>query len=216
MRWHLITSLAGVTATVACAAAPKFYTSRPPVLCSVPDRDYQYKKFSRTERSWSAVAVPGRLAELPGQPPQIDPDVRLYQFIDQPVLQIDHCVVSEMAMEVSKDGKWVFSCRAEQNPTEINPFRVGADVTTSQPIELYTQPLLRNEFYLELRCYSAAESRDPADLLGKPVLLRIPIQPFWVQKGVPYTCVVRGCSALQAKIFERADRVVVEFRYRVN
>jgi hypothetical protein len=47
-----------------------------------------------------------------------------------------------------------------------------------------------------------------------PALVEFPIEPFWVQKGEPYSGFVTGRSDAVRKYFHAVDRIEVEFTYR--
>jgi hypothetical protein len=132
--------------------------------------------------------------------------IELYQ-LDRPRLQIDHCEISQVALQLFGDGRWILSLRADQNrrppegePAEYNP-------------RLHIK---RNEFVVRLRCLGAfrTEPIEVASAAGKPVLADLNVEPFWVENGQPRYIRSGGCCALVQDQFEDINRVEIEFFYR--
>ena len=74
----------------------------------------------------------------------------------------------------------------------------------------------RNEFHVQLRFLGAALNREtiaPSDL-GRPVLEKIDLDPFWVERGEPLNYFLPGKIAGGKKYLEKVDRIEVEFSYR--
>ena len=224
--WHL--------ALVAGAGFPGLgvssHCTKPPLLCGIPPFDYQNLSQSRTESAVSMIAIeiraeqrpPFDLGTLPrgvvvSQPVVIRERVRIYQ-LQQSVLRIDHCSLSRFALTLHEDGSWTLNFQADQNPQMIGqplnaitaPGAAALDIGGKQ-----TTHLKRNEFNVRVRCYGAFPINQLlTDAPGKPVLFEIRPQPFWVQRGQPYSFWERHPDPLVARYFDLIDRVEVEFFYR--
>ncbi|MBC8873377.1 MAG: hypothetical protein H8E44_28400 [Planctomycetes bacterium] len=144
-------------------------------------------------------------ARLPATEPKERTVVELYQ-LDRPRLKIDHCEISEVALQLRDDGIWVLSLKADQNrrpaegePAEYNP-------------RLHIK---RNQFVVRLRCMGAFqnESTETAVAAGKPVLADLHTTQFWVQNGQPRYIRTGYRNAWLKEHFEEIDRVEVEFFY---
>ena len=181
---------------VVMAAAPNYHRTRPCVRCSIPDRDYHYGKFSQPKRSLSGIAVPmetamstvAKVGPIQGRSILATDDNRrqktkLFQFVKTPRLQIDHCSISQMSVMLHESGEWTVSLRADQNPLQE---KKPLNVTTIQPNRRLTEHLKRNQFHVVARCYVHEGPHRGKALLGKPLLVQLPIEPFWVQKQEPY------------------------------
>lgn len=131
--------------------------------------------------------------------------VDLYQ-LDRPRLKIDHCEISEVALQLRDDGIWILSLRADQNrrPAEGEPVEYNPRLH-----------IKRNQFVIRLRCLGAFQN-EPAETtmaVGKPVLADLHTTQFWVQNGQP-RYIRTGYRNLWVKEhFEEIDRVEVEFFY---
>jgi hypothetical protein len=141
----------------------------------------------------------------PAPPPEQRAVVELYQ-LDRSRLQIDHCEISEVALQLYSDGRWILSLRADQNrrpgegePREFNP-------------QLHIK---RNQFVVRLRCLGAfrGEPTEEAMAVGRPVLADLQPLPFWVENGRPYYLRAGDCDGWVAEHFAEIDRVEIEFYY---
>jgi hypothetical protein len=217
-RWQLAVAAATLLAAGGHAAAdwPNHFRARPPLACGVPPLDYYYRPHSATTE---AVSTFGMLLEtaLPGEPaPQRHERIRYYQ-LDVARLQVDHCILSRIAVSLHADGSWIFSARADQNPwmapnqLELSPIRPGGPRVVK-----HTEHLKRNEFFIKFRAYTAFGVKETLlnDSTGKPVLFAVSVPPFWVQRGEPYDVQVRGALADVGTYFHLVDRIQVEFFYR--
>jgi len=144
-------------------------------------------------------------ARVPATEPRRRTVVELYQ-LDRPRLKIDHCEISEVALQLRDDGIWVLSLRADQNrrpadgqPAQYNP-------------RLYIK---RNQFVVRLRCLGAFQSEptETAVAAGKPVLADLRTIQFWVQNGQPRYVRTGYRDPWVKEHFEEIDRVEVEFFY---
>jgi hypothetical protein len=147
---------------------------------------------------------------LTRQPPPPEPRrqtiIELYQ-LDQLRLKIDQCEISQVALQLHDDGHWVFSLRADQNRRPDD-----AEVAEFNP-RLHIQ---RNQFTVRLRCLGAFKNTPTTDSLaaGKPVLVALDPEPFWVENGQPRYVRVTGHCGLIRDYFADIDRVEIEFFYR--
>jgi hypothetical protein len=208
------------------AAAPSYHRTRPCVRCAIPDRDYQYQKFSQPQRSLSNVAV---LIETPrigtrnlGEgvsraivASEAAPQLRIksFQFVKDPTLDIDHCSISQMSVLLHESGRWTVSLRANQNPLNVQP---PLNVTTSQPIRLFTDHLQRNKFHIVARCYVQHGPGDSDALIGKPMVIPLYVKPFRVQRQEPYQVFEAEFHPHIQQYFELIDRVEIEFAYQLD
>lgn len=147
--------------------------------------------------------VPTRTAPEKSAEPLV---TRLYQ-LDRSTLKVDHCEVSQVALQVRSDGSWVLSMRADQNrtPGEL-------DVAQYNP-KLH---LKRNEFQVRLRCLGgfAIPPMLGSPNAGQPVLAAIEPKAFWVENGQPRYIRLVGCNPDLKRDFELVDRIEFEFFYR--
>jgi hypothetical protein len=148
------------------------------------------------ERIRSATDSRKHVAERPGE-------FQLFQ-LETARLQIDHCQISGVALQLFTNGDWVLSLRADQNRRdEINGFSP-------------TMHIKRNQFFVRLRClgqFAEAAGENSRDT-GKPVLAVIQPNAFWGENGQPRYLREEGNQKEIAKHLELIDRVEVEFFYR--
>jgi hypothetical protein len=145
-------------------------------------------------------------ARPPAPEPKRPTVIELYQ-LDQPRLQIDHCEISQVALQLWENGWWVLSLRADQNRRPPQ----GEPVVYNPRLHIK-----RNEFVVRLRCLGAfrTEPTEAALAAGKPVLVDLEAEPFWVENGQPRYVRTGGCCELVQDQFEDIDRVEIEFFYR--
>lgn len=210
---------------LAVAAAPHYHRTRPCVRCSIPDRDYLYGNFSQPLISLSSTPVvltdllaegsKGALYSAPAaaraegdRPKQ---RAKSFQFVKNPTLTIDHCSISQMSVLLHESGRFTVSLRADQNPPgEQQPL----NVTTIEPNRRFTYHLKRNQFHVVARCYVDYGPVRPNALLGKPMVIQLPIDPFWVQKEEPYQLFESDFHPHVQQYFDSIDRVEIEFAYK--
>ncbi len=208
------------------AAGPHRGVTRPSTYCSLPNHDYQYRDFSQPVRSVSAVGILVRdplpmagMTELDRERLRRTGDavalraVKAFQFVDRPRLQVDHCSISQITVNLHEDGDWTISLRADQNPIQLVPPAVDRDVTTSEEIYKFTDHLKRNLFKVQLRCYARTGGVPADSAVGKPVVIPLEVAPFWVQRQEPRWFVDTGNDAWIRQYFDIIDHVEIEFTY---
>lgn len=211
-----------IIASAVVAAAPTYHRTRPGVRCDIPDREYQYKKYSQPLRSLSniAVLIDPRVTTNSFRGESISPailassdQIKSFQFVKDPTLQIDHCSISQMSVLLHESGRWTISLQADQNP--VNATRI-LDVTTIERKQLFTDHLQRNCFHVVARCYAQYGSVDGNGLLGKAFVIPLEVRPFWVQRQQPYPLFESEYHPDVKKYFDSIDRVEIEFAYQLD
>lgn len=139
--------------------------------------------------------------------------IKSFQFVKAPTLQIDHCSISQMSVLLHESGRWTVSLRANQNPLNVQQ---PLNVTTGEPIRLFTDHLQRNQFQVVVRCYVQHGSGDSDTLIGKPMIIPLHVKPFWVQRQEPYPLFEAGYHPHIQQYFESLDRVEIEFAYQLD
>lgn len=211
LRTGLVGGLLIGSATWTLAELPR-HTARPGCAPGIPCRPYTTGTNPRptvTTISLEKVAV-GQAPAGDLQRPQV------YQFL-RPRVQIDHCFLSRVAVMLYSDGRYQISFRADQNPQPNgddprSPLRPGERLQTV----LETGHLKRNQFIVKVRGYGVFPilSEQPNMTVGQPVVVDLPVDPFWVQRGEPCDKLIEGKLSSVARSFELIDRVEVEFTYR--
>ncbi len=217
---------AAAAAVTVVAAGPHRGVTRPATSCSLPDHDYQYRDFSQPARSVSAVGILVRdplptagMTELDREQLRRTGDavalraVKAFQFVDRPRLQVDHCSISQITVNLSENGDWTISLRADQNPIQLVPPAVDRDVTTSEEISKFTDFIKRNLFQVQLRCYARTGGSIAENAVGKPVVIPLEVAPFWVQRQQPRWYVDTGNDPWIRQYFDIIDHVEIEFTY---
>lgn len=155
-------------------------------------------------------------ASATGDVTNAEPRIKLFQLA-QPTLSIDHCSISQFALQVEESGNWTLSLKADQNRRR-NAYKP-------------TQYIKRNEFQIRIRALGAIRSGFTRldDGAGRPVLAQWQPIKFFVENGAPYyarwssddTSEATDNDAkefvskeLLARFFEDSDRIEVEFFYR--
>jgi hypothetical protein len=213
-----------VAAVLVCSAAPHYFCTRPETHCDLPNRCYAYKIFSplKTAKSlplaWLELDPQGVIkpAANPPQvdPPQLAPDRILFQFSNPPLVT-DHCSVSELAVEVDKGGDIVVSLLAKQNPLTVSPLSLAPNLSTTQPQSKVTAQLRRNQFYITLRFYGQSTATQPPSALGQPMLAKIEVPAFWVERGQPYYLRHECHCGDIANSYPLISQVELDFKYRL-
>lgn len=217
---------AAAVAVTVVAAGPHRGVTRPATDCALPHHDYQYRDFSQPVQSVSAVGILVRdplptvgLSELDRERLRRTGDaaalrsVKAFQFVDRPRLQIDHCSISQITVNLYENGEWTISLRADQNPIQLAPAAANRDVTTSEETVKFTDHIKRNLFKVQLRCYARTGGAVADSALGKPVAIPLDIAPFWVQRQQPRWFYDTGNDSLIRQYFDMIDRVEIEFTY---
>ncbi len=226
MNSKRLLSLLLAVGVVVIAAAPVPRWTRPVVRCSLPDRDYRFQNASQPVR---AVSAEGVLAREPLALPDGDPDPRLaqlfadprllrevrrFEFVRQPRLEIHHCSLSKMSLLLFESGEWTLSLRADQNPLAGELSEQERNVTSGEDVRLFTDHLQRNRFFVTVRCYAGYGTGGESGLVGRPVVVPLEIEPFWVQRGKPYYLHRQGHDPRIRDWYAEIDRVELEFHYR--
>lgn len=181
---------------------PFAWQSRTGLLPPLPSDDRSEARHSNVTRR---QLTEGLTVVSPAPPPKQRAVVELYQ-LDRSRLQIDHCEISEVALQLYSDGRWILSLRADQNrrpdegePQEFNP----------------RSHIKRNQFVVRLRCLGAFQDEPTggAMAVGRPVLADLQPLPFWVENGRPYYLHTGDCDGWVAEHFDEIDRVEIEFYY---
>lgn len=142
------------------------------------------------------------LAQLPPQN-----RIRLFQ-LDRARLTVDHCTVSEIALQLHRDGSWVLSLRADQN---MLPEEDPATLDDTYRPRLH---LRRNEFHVRLRCHGFYQADQVLLAAGRPVMADLHPVKFMVQRQEPRHVRIACCDPRVAQFYDLIDRVEVEFYYR--
>lgn len=157
-------------------------------------RETRYRQFER------------ELDRRGDQPPPVAAPSKLY-LLDLSQLEIDHCAVSQVALQIQEDGTWVLSLRGDQNrspePGEPAPYNPRLHIE-------------RNEFVVRLRCLGnfGTTPSELAVTVGKPVLADLGPVTFWVENGEPRYLRHADYDATIEKYYPMIDRVELEFFYR--
>ncbi len=225
-RFFGLLYVAAVALVIVIAAGPHRGVTRPSTSCSLPKYDYQYRDFAQPVRSVSAIAILVReplptagMSELEREQLRRTGDagslraVKAFQFVEQPRLQIDHCSISQVTVNLSENGDWTINLRADQNPIQLEPPPVDRDVTTAEEIVKFTDHLKRNLFQVQLRCYGRTGGTTAASAVGKPVVIPLAVKPFWVQRQQPRWYVDTGSDPQIRQYFDLIEHVEVEFTY---
>jgi hypothetical protein len=208
------------------AAGPYRGVTRPATSCSLPNHDYQYRDFTQPVRSVSAVGILVReplptvgMTEFGLERLRRTGDavslraVKAFQFIDRPRLQMDHCSIAQITVDLSENGDWTISLRADQNPIQLVPPALDRDVTTSEETAKFTDYIKRNLFQVQLRCYARTGGAIADSTDGKPGVIPLEVAPFWVQRQQPRWYVDTGNDPGIRQYFDIIDHVEVEFAY---
>jgi len=207
-------ALVGVALAGAVLAGAVRHHTRPRAATGIPPRDYQFRSRSQPQMRLSKTAL---LMERQARGKMSLVKIRHYQ-LGQRSVEIGHCSISRVSLQLRDNGRWVVSLRADQNPVPAPAAETeaGADAET-EPMAVdeqrYTEHIHRNRFHVKFRCYGAyREEEDSADeTTGKPVLFTLEPKPFWVQKGEPYALWQRGDSDDVTQYLHLVDRVELEF-----
>lgn len=175
------------------------------------------RSLSKIRRTYHHEYAPGGGASLPRLPDPIQERARqeviskplvtrIYQ-LDRPTLAIDQCEISQIALQLRSDGRWVLSLRADQNRRPDDPENAPYNP------KLYVK---RNEFNVRLRCLGgfSIPVTTTSQSAGQPVMAAFQPEPFWVENGQPRYLRLVGCERNLWLDLEKIDRVEVEFFYR--
>jgi hypothetical protein len=179
----------------------------PPKLSSIPARHYEYRQRSAPIMALSLDPIP-----LLGQGSAnrvAREEIRLFQW-NEAELTNDHCSISRVALQFFRDGRWMISLRADQNPQNLE------SIELADGQERFIGHIKRNKFAIRLRCYTNYQVGEAAadQTTGKPVLFTLLPPEFWVQKAEPRDYIYMGQHYPVQEFFDRVDRVELEFYYR--
>jgi hypothetical protein len=104
--------------------------------------------------------------------------------------------------------------RANQNPLPDEAPGEPRDVTTAEPARPFTDHLRRNRFFVGIRCYAGPVVGGVDGLVGKPLVIPLYVEPFWVQRQQPDHIFVSGFDPRIQDYFDSIDRVEIEFAYQ--
>lgn len=187
--------------------------TRPECLTGIPDRNYPFPRQVGfiTATSRRALLLPAAPLEwtvgVDGQVETATP-LPIHLFVlSEPQLEIDHCSISQVAVQIQPNGDWTLSLRGDQNR------RPPAGQANTYNPRLHIR---RNEFSVQLRCLGnfREEPSEVGNLVPKPVLVDLGPVHFWVENGEPRHLRHRGNSRELAAALPLIDRVEVEFSYR--
>lgn len=223
MRMGLLLLSMGMFVVPANGAEIPTRKTKPEPLCGIP-ACYPYRPARTISPLLTEQSLPGLLLDT-GAPSDVTivdgVATRLkarYFQMSAYVLKRDHCSISRVSVIVDELGNYSVSFRADQNPRlQEDPaeprFRLS---TPPNPSVRQVSHLKRNEFRVEFRLLGAALNREtiaPSDL-GRPVLGRIDLKPFWVQNGEPLNYSHSGNLGVGARYLDKVDRIEVDFSYR--
>ncbi len=218
--WRLLLVLAILTSA---ASAAHYHVARPRIWPGLPVHDYQHGSRSASKVAVSRTALLVRTVPpgLPGERP-----MKLFQLDRPKELEIEHCAITQVALQLDREGYWTLSLRAYQNAAL--PADQAAKADRAENAERRTAKERagvaeggalfdkRNLFVVKLRAYAMfseeAESRDK--LPGKPVMFTLGPESFWVERGEPLDFHRQYRSGEIAKYFDYVERVDLEFYYR--
>jgi hypothetical protein len=227
-----------VSAGMVGAGGVHRHHARPRALPGIPARDYQTSAgpLPKPVVALSSAATPMGLGEPSSAPgaasmallagrneTAVRPRTKYYQFAPA-TLQVDHCMISRIAVTLQEDGAWRLNLQADQNPGGQEPAAATLPVTMSASqgsvagITRHTLYVKRNLFIITVRGLGA--NSEPLPLAGapgaqgKPVLLSLAPITFWVQRGIPRTLTLEGAHPDAQDFFDLIDRVEIEFTYR--
>ena len=215
--------------------------TRPALDCGIPPRDYIQGAPSLPALAVSSIAelilVPD---SVPDRTLRSGRQAKYYRLKTN-LVQVDHCSVSRVSLAVRDDGYYVLSLRADQNPLQgtspiplpgvarpnpaaaSNPAAnvslppVSLPIPGASPVTKFTAHIKRNLFTIRVRGYAAypADANDNPDAApGRPVMIQLPPEEFWVQRGVPLFPRFEGNDPQIAEFFRAIDRVEIELTYR--
>jgi hypothetical protein len=200
------------------ASAAHYHVSRPPVRPGLPIRDYQYgsRSASKVAVSRTALLLPANPAGGPGQR-----QIKLFQIERPKELEIEHCAITQVALQLDREGYWTLSLRAYQNAVLPADQAAKADKAEKKRAERKKTAAAegaalfekRNLFVVKVRAYgTSAEKAGPSDESpGKPVMFALGPESFWVERGQPYDLFRKCHNPEITRYFDHVDHVEVEF-----
>jgi hypothetical protein len=143
-------------------------------------------------------------------------DIRYFQWQTDTRLQRDQCAITRFGLVTERTGRIRASLQADQNTADVLAEMQKRAKEAGNPAIKQTTHIKRNEFHVVVRGYGANQTRTAPDstALGKPLLFRVEMCPFWVQNGESRDMVwdlnVQGVK----DYFDLIDRVEVDFWFR--
>ena len=191
--------------------------TRVPCLPGIPARDYQ-PQFPLPQPSALVQGMSFKgveIAELAGVGIVGRTSVKLRTFaMDQKELRVQHCSISEVAFTIRDNGQWIFNCRADQNPWFTKQPNALPVLSSPRAPTIETNHLLRNEFFVTVRCYGNFPLKEAKKSTGKPALAVIGPISFMVQRGVPFVANVSEARLELQQYYPLIDRIEFDFYYR--
>lgn len=173
-------------------------------VCCLKDYGYSTDHLSAPETVTSFPALPqvGVDPTLPVNRPYQSSDYRTFSFTSSE-LRNDHCRLSNLSFVMSRDGQWVLSFRAEQNPDLVE------DVDRPQSLRF-----VQNRLVVTVRCMSE-DFRDAADsnAVAAPVLVSIPLKGFWLKQRETKHITLSGSNQSLRHNFHLIKKIAVDLQY---
>jgi len=202
------------------ASAAHYRVARPQVRGGLKVYDYQYgsRSASKVAVSRTATMVPSTQAPGPR-----DHEIKLFQVERPKELEIEHCSITQVALQMDREGDWTLSLRAYQNaplPADQAAQAEKAEKAERRAAKKKAAPAegkalfeKRSLFVVKIRAYGtsseAAGSRD--DLQGRPAMFTLGPESFWVERGQPYDLYRKYHNGEITRYFDHVDHVEVEF-----
>ena len=144
------------------------------------------------------------------------PRAKLFQ-IARNSITIEHCSISDIALQIEPSGKWLLRLRGDQNPIE----------KTEELIRNKDIHIRRNAFRVQVRLLTTArsngENRTPLvekqpliDQAGKLALVSFDVEEFWVQREAPMYIAKDGYEHGIVNSFADIDQAEFEFFVRLD
>lgn len=143
----------------------------------------------------------------------VDTTVATFSLLDQ-VIRVDHCTLSKVSVALYPDGKFVVAFRADQNPQPADPLAASLRSSVGVDTGLDQVQFRRNKFFVTVRGYAADPLGERGIGATKAAVLELPVEPFWVNRGEPYSATVEGMSEAVRRSYTVVERVDVDFTYR--
>ena len=185
--------------------------TRPRLQPGIPERPYQTLDPSSPPVPLPVVGV--SMGPIPITIAGSTKKTKSYAM-DRATLITLHCSISQVAFTIDEDGNWIFNCQADQNPWfSREPSRLPPPEIRDE-LKVETNHLLRNEFSIRVRCLGNAPVGENLKITGRPVLAEIRLDPFWVQRGVPFPVRKEGQHNGLKTYHPAIDRVEIELSIR--
>ncbi len=170
---------------------------------------FKAKSATRTDRTTVATPI-----SAPSPTVSLVNSAASFSLFD-PVLKVDHCSVSGVSVTFSPEGRFVVRFRADQNPLPTDPLAPAlASATNAATTRIEPNQFKRNKFLLTVRGYAADTLGERSSGATKAALVELPVEPFWVERGKPFSGFVEGTSESVQWHYKLIDRVELDFTYR--